>query len=78
MRIFFLLLERVLFNFPSSSQIEYNDTFGTQQSFSPIFNREFLLGMLELQQGLESIVTEKNGVTLADICNSPMSPQVLH
>ncbi len=40
-----------------------------------MFNKEFLLDLLSLQQGLESIVTEKNGVTLADVCNAPMSPQ---
>ncbi len=52
------------------------DTFNETQNFSPVFNKEFLMGILDLQLGLESIVTEKNGIRLADVCNALMSPQV--
>jgi len=56
-------------------QITYNDTFGTLQTFSPIFNKEWMLRLLKLQKDLEGIVTPKNGVTLKDVCYAPMSPQ---
>jgi len=59
----------------STLQISYNDTFGKEQLFTPLFNKEWLLKLLELQQDIESLVT-KNGVSLKDICYAPMSPQV--
>lgn len=58
----------------SSFQIEYVDTFNETQVFSPMFNTEFLLANLALQQSIENITT-KNGFKLTDVCNAPLSPQ---
>ncbi|XP_063990159.1 NPC intracellular cholesterol transporter 1 isoform X1 [Diachasmimorpha longicaudata] len=41
-------------------------------SFGPVFHREFLTTILELQEGIKAIKT-KNNYTLADICFAPMT-----
>ena len=55
-------------------QIPYIDTFEDEQLFSPLFNKEFLWDLLDLQFAIENITTE-NGVTLQEVCNAPLSPQ---
>ncbi len=56
----------------------YTDSLDMIQDFTPLFTKEFLLQILDLQKQIEAIETEENGVTLQDVCNAPLSPEDNH
>lgn len=60
---------------PDLQWFNYTDFLGYEYEFSPVFSKEWLLRLLDLQKQLENIVSE-DGVTLDDVCNKPLSPQV--
>lgn len=44
-------------------------------TYGPVFRKdEFLIPILKLQKDIEALTTE-NGLTLADVCSAPLSPQ---
>ena len=45
----------------------YTDLFGQNVTFGPVFRKEFLLALLELQQDIEKIKTPDGGITLQDV-----------
>ena len=45
----------------------YTDLFGQNVTFGPVFKKEFLLALLELQQDIEKIKTPDGGITLQDV-----------
>ena len=45
----------------------YTDLFGQNVTFGPVFRKEFLLALLELQQDIEKIKTPHGGITLQDV-----------
>lgn len=49
-----------------------HETSNGKITFGPVFNADFLKTLLELQEGIKSIVTPNN-LTLADICFAPLS-----
>ena len=58
-------------------QFEYLTAQNVTQTYGPVFHKEeFLKPALRLQQAIENITTE-NGITMGDVCNAPLAPQVI-
>ncbi len=47
---------------------------GIEYEFGPVFNYDFLIKMLELQQEIQKLTTPENNLTLADVSNKPLQP----
>jgi hypothetical protein len=56
-------------------QFNYTDYNNIDYEFGPVFNRSYLLDLLDLQRGVEAVVSKENGITLQDVCNAPLTPQ---
>jgi hypothetical protein len=56
-------------------QFNYTDYHGNDYTFGPVFNREYLLDLLDLQKGVEAVVSKNKGITLQNVCNAPLKPQ---
>ncbi|XP_014211184.1 Niemann-Pick C1 protein isoform X2 [Copidosoma floridanum] len=67
----FYRIEQIIITSINLPPIEHNTSNG-KITFGPVFNVDFLKTVLELQEGIKSIITPNN-YTLADICFAPLS-----
>lgn len=53
---------------------DYTDMFDETRTFGPVFNKKFLLEVLDLQRGIENVSFEYENkkMTLEDVCNRPL------
>ena len=54
------------------SNFTYTDLFGRNVTFGPVFQKDFMLKLLELQQAIEEIRTP-NGIKLVEVSNIQMN-----
>ncbi|OXA57471.1 Niemann-Pick C1 protein [Folsomia candida] len=60
---------------PSIMYYPSNNTREEPEHFGPIFNKEFMYALLDLQERIVNDVRGENGEQLSDVCFSPLSPE---
>jgi len=69
----FYRTEMIIVTAKGLGTVKHNTSDG-EETFGPVFNKEFLYSLLDLQDAIHYQVKSENNITLKDICFKPLAP----